>query len=283
MTTINRFHKDRVFIDLFGLCKENALSLYNALNGTDYKDTSLLEIVTMTDAIYMKMKNDVSFMLNNKVLGLWEEQSSFNPNMPLRGLMYFADQYEGYVAKHKYNIYGTRLIKLPTPQFVVFYLGPDDEKIDDCMELRLSDAFEIPDRGCLEVVATMYNLNGNRNSVLKQKCKVLCDYTFLMCKIREFNESSDLENAITDAVNYCIEHDVLAEYLLKHKAEVMDMLLTEYNEVETMESFKDEARDEMIDLIAILSPEDWQLLMSCKQEQRKALIKKLKQKYNFEG
>lgn len=116
---INRKYKDRLFRFLFR-DKRDLLELYNALNGTDYKDPDELEIVTMEDVIFLKMKNDLSFIIAGR-LNLYEHQSTVNPNMPLRGLLYLAQQYEGLVSAGEKSMYGKRRIELPTPEYVVFY------------------------------------------------------------------------------------------------------------------------------------------------------------------
>ena len=118
---INREHKDRLFKFIFQE-KEKLLQLYNALNGTEYNNPEDLEIVTLEDVIYMRMKNDISFVLDYE-MNLFEHQSTDNANMPLRGLLYFARQYEKYIAENEYNIFGTKRIPIPTPQYVVFYNG----------------------------------------------------------------------------------------------------------------------------------------------------------------
>ena len=112
---VRQTHKDRPFCNLFSK-KENALSLYNALNGTDYKNENELEIVTLEDALYLTMKNDVAICLCGNI-SLWEQQSSVNPNMPLRGLLYFAREYEGWLASRKKDIYRRKLLKIPATQF----------------------------------------------------------------------------------------------------------------------------------------------------------------------
>ena len=122
--SVNRKYKDRVFCMLFGNeeNKKNILSLYNALNNTNYTNETDIEITTIEDAVYIKMKNDVSFLVDS-YLSLWEQQSTFNPNMPIRGLMYYGNLYNSYIEEHSLNIYGSTLVKLPTPQYIVFYNG----------------------------------------------------------------------------------------------------------------------------------------------------------------
>ena len=242
---INKKHKDRLFRKIFGYekYKENLLSLYNALNDTDYMDVNDLVITTIDDVIYMGMKNDVSCILDSR-MSLYEQQSTFNPNMPVRGLMYFGKLYNKYIKKNRLNIYGSRQIKIPTPQYYVFYNGTED--YPDKMILKLSDAFqkENPDGG-FEWTAVMLNINFGKNKKLMERCKLLREYAILVDNIRKYQKTyADAEEAVTLAIDECIENGVLVEFLLEHKAEVVDMCLTEYNEEETMEMFKEEARAE---------------------------------------
>jgi hypothetical protein len=196
------------------------------LNGSAYDDADELIITTIDDAIYLGMKNDCSFIIGN-YLNLYEHQSTFCPNMPIRGLFYIADVYQAYIAVMNLNLYGTAQIKLPTPKYVVFYNGED--KHDDVEYLRLSNAFD-GDGSCLEFTATMYNINQGHNQELMEKCDTLQGYSFLVMKIREFQAyGMTLEEATDAACQYCIEHDILKNFLLKNRNEVRNVLLTEYN------------------------------------------------------
>ena len=138
----NRAYKDTLFRWLFSESKENALSLYNAINGSNYTDVNDLEFRTLNDVIYMKFKNDVSFLVDDKFLCFIEHQSSFNPNMPLRGFFYAADSYRQLLGDSE-NIYGSKLIKIPVPQYIVLYNGPALGMKTDVAYLRLLDAIEI--------------------------------------------------------------------------------------------------------------------------------------------
>lgn len=175
-TTINTKYKDRLFRLRFGSSeyREDILSLYNALNDTSYRNADDLSITTIDDVIYIKMKNDVSLLLNGN-MPLWEQQSSINPNMPIRGLMYFGSLYSQYIKANRMNIYGRKLQKIPTPQYIVFYNGADDYA--PVTRLRLSDAFiNRINSGDFEWTATVYNLNRGKNDALLQKCKPLAEY-----------------------------------------------------------------------------------------------------------
>ena len=241
-------YKDKIFRTLFS-DKESLLQLYNALNGTDYTDATDLVINDLEDAIYMSMKNDKSFILNGKIMNFYEHQSTFNPNLPLRGFVYAAKCYDAYVSSSGQNRYGSKKIKLPTPQFIVFYNG--DKDVEDYMELRLSDLFEEnidEDKGKYEWTAKLYNINIGHNMEMLNKCPILKEYSIFIGKVKEFLEEMPLSEAIERAIDYCIEENVLREFLKKNRSEVMGSILTEYNEKETMEAFykdgKEEGREE---------------------------------------
>lgn len=241
----NRNHKDRVFCMVFGYekYKGNLLSLYNALNDTCYTNLDDLEITTMDNALYMSMKNDVSCIISNN-LALFEQQSTWNPNMPLRGFMYFADLYNKYISTGSLGIYRDKLVKLPTPQYYVFYNG--DRDMPDKQLLKLSDAFIEPSReGCFEWTATILNINYGHNKKLLSNCKTLSDYGILIKTINDYKQKyNDINAAIENAIDYCIEHDVLKDFLLERKTEAMHTLLTEYDEKKTMEYLRQDAYDD---------------------------------------
>ena len=237
----NPKYKDRLFCLLFGdeKNKQNIISLYNALNGTDYSEDEEVEVTTIHDVIYINMKNDVSFIVDSH-MSLFEQQSSVNPNMPLRGLMYFGNLYDSYIESRGLNIYGSKLIQIPTPQYYVLYNGKVEAPA--VAELKLSDAFakESP-KGKFEWTATVINLNQGKNDALLEKCRPLEEYMFLIRCIRE-NEVKGMriEDAIDTAVQHCIECNVLKDFLIAHRAEVVSVCLTEFNEKVFVASMKAE-------------------------------------------
>ena len=245
MYSINRNNKDRFFKRLFGDSenKENLLSLYNALNGTDYTDAGALEINTIEDVIYMGMANDVSCILDGTMM-ISEHQSSVNPNMPLRGLMYFGLLYNKYVETHNKNIYGERLVKIPNPKYYVLYNG--DKEQPDEVGLKLSDAFIHEGKSVgYEWTATMLNINYGHNNDLLDACKTLKGYAMFVDKVKTCKQSGlSNEEAVVKAVDDCIEEGILSDYLKAHKAEVTQMVLTEYDEAKTMQMLKEEAHEE---------------------------------------
>lgn len=238
---VNSKYKDRLFTFLFGNeeYKENALSLYNAVNGTDYSDPDEITFYTIEDAIYISRKNDVAILLDNR-LSLWEHQSSYNPNMPLRGLIYFGQMYDKYITIEEKNIFGKKLIKIPTPKYLVFYNG--DDNLPGISKYKLSDAFAEKDEFKeFEWTATVYNLNAGRNDELLKNCHVLSDYMTFVNKVKDNRKNGlDTTYAVDKAVKDCIGEDILKDVLTKHRAEVVGMVLTEFNE----EVFKKGIREE---------------------------------------
>ena len=232
----NRKHKDSLFHLLFGTdrYKANALELYNAINGTAYP-LEELEITTLKDAIYMGVKNDASLVVGSE-MSLWEHQSSFNPNMPLRGLIYFGRLYDGWVERKGLNQYSRKRLQIPTPRYYVFYNGEAEQPEETI--LRLSELYE--GEGDIEIIATMLNINEGQNKKLMDHCKALRDYARLIALIREYNKALPMDKAIDAAVAQCIEEDVLADFLRAHQAEVKGMILTDYDEKKTLELFKKE-------------------------------------------
>lgn len=233
-----RNYKDTVYRMIFKE-PENALSLYNSLNGTDYKDTSMLEFNTLENAIYMGMKNDISFLIMNQ-MHLYEHQSTVTPNMALRDLFYVADLWQVYI-KDK-SIYSSKMIELPTPHFVVFYNGVDS--LPEKQELKLSDAYGVKtDDPELELKVQILNINPGMNEGIKERCPVLKEYMTYVEKIRENAKKMPFEEAVELAVEECIRDNVLREFLLKQKAEVIKMSIYEYDEERELRLIRADERE----------------------------------------
>ena len=234
----NKNFKDVLFRFIFGKNKEYALSLYNALNKTNYTDASELEFTTLKNAFMISVKEDVAFMFDNK-MNLYEHQSTHCPNMPLRGLFYFANLYRKRIPNK--DLFKPTAVRIPLPQYIVFYNGKRKEKAVDY--LKLSDSFLVPDtKNHFEWTATVININKNNNKNLKSRCKILSDYSKMINKIQEYNCHDNLENAILKAIEYCIKHNILDDFLEQHRWEVCYLGWTDLSEKEY-----EEAMQEVID------------------------------------
>ena len=225
--TANRKYKDTVFRKLFS-DRKNLLSLYNAINGTAYMDASQLEIVTLDNAIYMGMKNDLTFIINTNLF-LYEHQSTYNPNMPLRDLFYISGEYQKLVDLK--SLYTSTRLRIPTPNFIVFYNGT--EKNEDRWVEYLSESYEnMSGEPNLELKVIILNINVGHNKKLMEECQTLREYAQYVAKVRRYSEEIELNTAVECAVSESIQEGILKEFLQKNRAEVIAMSIFEYNEEE---------------------------------------------------
>ena len=227
---VNRTFKSTLFIMLFE-DKKNLLELYNAITGKHYADPELLEINTLENAIYMSMKNDVSFLIDGR-LSLYEHQSTKNPNLPLRFLLYISHLYSRLTVKE--NLYGETIVQIPAPEFLIFYNGKD--KMPERQILKLSDMYSVQEgQPKLELEATLLNISGSNNQKLKEACRTLGEYAIYTDKIRAYTEEMELSEAVDRAMDECIREDVLREFLMKHRAEARAMSIFEYDQERHMQ------------------------------------------------
>ena len=228
MSTANRKYKDSVFVDLFSedeKAKENFLSLYNALHGTNLQLSCPVENIKLDNVMYMNIVNDVSCLVDGKIIVLAEHQSTINENMPLRFLQYIARLYEKLQAPT--DRYLRKLSKIPTPEFYVFYNGV--ENYPETITLKLSDAFMTkPDSLPLELTVQVLNINKDKGNKILKTCKTLDEYSLFIEEVR-IQTQLDPENGFTNAVKICIEKGILKEYLQRKAREVINMLIAEYD------------------------------------------------------
>ena len=240
-------YKDRLFKFIFGRDDENSkkwrLELYNALNGTNYTDPDALELNTIENVIYITMHNDISFLLGTE-MNLYEQQSSRNPNMPLRGLLYFSQLYQNYLTKNGKNLISTQLVKIPTPEFIVFYTGSETDPKE--WTLKLSDAFMNKDNsGAYEWTAKVLNIHPVYAKELQKSCKALYDYSSYVYRIKN-NIKSGMKNdeAIEEAITWAEKQHLLGNFFKIQKAEVIGMSLTEFDEDEFKRICREDGRKE---------------------------------------
>ncbi len=204
------------------------LDLYNALSGKHHTNPADLEITTLENAIYIEMKNDVSFLVDSQMT-LIEHQSSYNPNMPLRGLMYFARLYQIYVSNMDQDLYGQTLIKIPAPKYVVFYNG--NKELEETSYLRLSDAFtNFEEEGFFEWTATVININADYNLTLQNNCKALNDYVKYVDRIKTNLKNNIRTNeAVEEALDWAISNNFLEGFFKEQRAKVLAVSITEFD------------------------------------------------------
>ena len=237
-TNVQLNFKDTVFRMLFRE-KENLLGLYNALNRTAYTDVSNLEITTLENAVYMNYKNDISFVFDFELL-LYEHQSTYNPNMPLRDLFYVSRVLQRRIKDE--NLYSRKLVRIPAPRFVVFYNGTDFQP--EQQVLRLSDAFEKQqDQPALELTVIVYNINLGHNQELLETCGLLKEYAQYVEQVRSFAKAMSFPEAVEQAVEHCIRNGILSDFLSENRAEAIAVSIFEYDEEKHIRSERKEWRE----------------------------------------
>ena len=243
----NREIKDGVFRLLFDN-PENAAELYSALKGADCSPDEI-QIITLTTIVSGQLKNDLAFVVRGRAMVLGEHMSSPYANMPVRFLMYLGQLYEKWIkmkGEEKY-LYGSNLYKIPTPEFVVFYNGttarPEKET------LSLSDAFEAEadkELGSLELKVPVYNINKGMNEELFKKSPKLKQYAEFIAKVRELNKQyNDYAQAVKEATNYCIENDILSDFLREQGGKIVSILTAEFDVEVAKRVYADERAEEI--------------------------------------
>lgn len=238
-TKVRRNYKARLFEMIFQR-KEELLELYNAVNQTDYQDPEELEINTLENAIYLSMHNDISFIIDSR-LSLYEHQSTYSPNLALRYLMYVSDLYSK-ITKDA-NLYGSKIVKIPPPRFIIFYNGVEERPERE--EILLSDAYSVKEEEpWLELKAVLLNINPGYNEKLVKTCKTLNDYVEYTSRVRLYAETMPIEEAVERSITECIEEGILSEFLGEFRAEALKMSIYEYDEERQRRLDREEGRAE---------------------------------------
>ena len=243
---VNNSYKDNIFRMLFRNKKE-LLSLYNAFNGTNYDNYEDIEINTLENSLYLGYRNDVSFIFKF-FLNLYEHQSTPNPNMPLRNLIYESKLYKIGISKD--DIYGSKLVRINTPRFIVLYNGSKTQ--EETFEYKLSDSFiNKTDNPSLELKVMVYNINKGMNENLKNACKTLKEYMIFVNKVRDYTNGrklskEELTQIINKTVDECIKENVLKEFMIMNREAVMNTCLFEYDEEKHIKNEKNISFEEGI-------------------------------------
>lgn len=235
----NRLYKSRLFVMLFE-DKKNLLELYNAVSGKHYEDPELLKINTLDNAIYMSMKNDLSFLIDAR-LSLYEHQSTYSPNLPLRFLFYLSDLLSGITRDE--NLYGKKKVKIPTPRFLVFYNGEAPQP--DSKVLKLSDLYETEETDHkLELEVLMLNINAGHNPELMKASHTLWEYAEYTARVRKYAGEMSVSEAVDRAIAECIHENILKEFLEKYQAEAKNVSIYEYDEERHLRQEREAAWEE---------------------------------------
>ena len=236
----NREYKSDV-ISMMLQIPEYALDVYNAMNDSAYTDPDMIQIMRLENGISLSVRNDASFFISN-YLNLYEHQSTYSPNAPLRFLIYLTNLLKTTIRKR--NLYSRKRVQIATPHFAVFYNGT--EKRPEKEVLKLSDAFiNHTDTPEIELTVTVYNINPDNNTQLLEKSEVLRGYIIFVNRVREnlehqkkieqnapeYDEAAyeeDLEKAINEAIDYCVKHHIMGTFVRENRSEVTKSRVLDY-------------------------------------------------------
>lgn len=235
-----REYKDTVLRAIFK-DEKRLLELYNAMSGKHYTNPDLLEIVTLENAIYLKVKDDIAFLIDFH-LYLYEHQSTVNPNLPFRFLQYVTEEFSRMTVSE--NLYGSKLIQLPTPHFVVFYNGTEPQPEERI--LKLSDAYKVSESEVeLELQVKVLNINAGFNEELKNQCKTLKEYMQFVDRVRQYQRAPmPLNDAMDLAVEECIKEGILEEFLRENQKDAHLWAIYEYDEEKVINGWKEEGYED---------------------------------------
>jgi hypothetical protein len=237
--------KDSLFVSLF-TNEEAARELYNAICDAHYGPEMPVTITTLDDVLYRGIKNDLSFTVGDVYMALFEQQSSFSCNLPLRVLLYIARMYERLIPNKE--VHKDKLLKIPRPRPVVLYTGRDRTKsamTQDRVTLRLSDAFkgEPSPFGSLELEVLVLNLTPGHNEDLLQRSPRLYGYMAFITQLRQHEQAMSRLEAVVTTVDWCIAHDLLTDFFREHRKEVSNMILNELTNADAIEAAWEEASE----------------------------------------
>jgi predicted transposase/invertase (TIGR01784 family) len=224
--SMTRNYKASIFSSYFSDA-ETMLDAYSAIEGKKFPPGTKIAFNTLDDVLYKTQVNDISFTVDDKIVILAEHQSTISENTPVRFLEYIGRVYEKILDRR--NMYREKLYKIPKPEFIVLYNG--EKPFPDHEVLNLSTAFKEADTpDSLELIVHVYNINMEHNADILSKSKALKEYSTFIGMVRtRVREGTPLATAYTEVINYCIENEIMSDFLEIHGSEVYNMLLAEWN------------------------------------------------------
>ena len=246
----NKQFKDSFFRHIFRNLDE-LVSLHKALYDDKIAESDVV-FTTLDNILLDRLKNDLSYVVQNRRFMLFEHQSSINLNMPMRFAMYFSESLKHLIPNAK-AMYQTNLIHFPTPFFAVLQMGNPNGQ--DHTVLHLSDSFlepQAPEDRRLELLVDVFNIDYSPERPILHKCPTLNGYSYFINEVeirRNANYSTD--QAIREAVEVCRERNILRRYLDAEYEEVKNMVTLQYNEKEAQQFWREEGREEERDTTAL--------------------------------
>ncbi|MCI8861624.1 MAG: hypothetical protein HFI20_03940 [Lachnospiraceae bacterium] len=212
--------KASVFTDLFKIPK-HLLQLYQALHPEDKDSTEdSIRNVTIKNVFLDQPYNDLGFQIGEKLVVLVEAQSNWTVNIIVRSLLYLAQTYQEYIESTGQNVYTSKRLNLPQPELYVIYTG--ERKIRP-EYLYLSEEFFGGAKCAVEVKVKMI-YNGEKGDIINQYV------TFTKIYNDQIRLHGRTRKAVWETIHICKNQDVLKEYLENREKEVVDIMMTLFDD-----------------------------------------------------
>ncbi len=244
MNKANREYKSRLFSMYFSdpANRKHLLSLYNAVNRTSYTDEKMIRLNTIRTVLYHGFHNDLSFLFGS-TMNFYEHQSTVSQNMPFRDLLYSSHVYGPYAEKYRRQMYGSALLRIPRPQYAVFYNGKQD--MPQKWESRLSEAYESAEDVTAEIVVTHFNINWGKGCRILEDCPALMGYAWFVERTRvKMKDGKTSEEAVREAIFEMPDEYEMKEYLKNLKEEHMLSLFEEFDDDAYIAAVREGGREE---------------------------------------
>ena len=269
--------KDSLFTNLFQ-DKKYLLQLYRALHPEDTETTEdELKDITIKNILVDSCYNDLGFTVGDKIMILTEAQTTWTMNIIIRALMYLVQSYHEYFEHRNDNLYGSKKVKLPKPELYVIFTG---KRISKPEYISLSEEFFSGEECAIDVKVKM-TYDGKDNDIISQYVaftKVYDEQVKLYGRTRK---------AVTNTINICKNRDILKEYLSSREQEVVDMMMTLFDEEQVMRAYLESEKKEAAEKAAAEAAKKAAVISAIEMCQEIGLpvsetIKKIAGKYKLE-
>ena len=226
-TLVKRNIKDSVFRNLFS-DKQYLFQLYQSLHPEDRQTTvEDLELVTLENVLVHDIYNDLGVRVGNRMILLAEAQSSWTENIIIRSLLYMARTLQEYFHQTGQSLFSKKPVYVPELELYVIYTG---ESVIEKDYITLSDSFFRGKRTAIDVSVKVIT-DGEQGDIINQYIlftKIIDD------QVRKHGRS---EEALTEAIRICKNSNVLRDYLTNREKEVVDIMITLYDQKEVLEDY----------------------------------------------
>ncbi|MDE7224376.1 MAG: hypothetical protein K2O34_11445 [Acetatifactor sp.] len=224
--------RDSVFTNLFQ-DKKYLLQLYKALHPEDSNVTEdEIADITIKHVLVDAAYNDLGFSIGDRLMVLVESQSTWTLNIIIRALMYLIQTYHDYFKRTNQNLYGSKKVDMPRPELYLIYTG-DKKYIPDSISL----ARDFFDGGKIAIDAEIKVLYQENEDIIGQYIIFSKVYT------EQRKLYGNTKQAVTETIRICKNRNVLREYLESKEKEVVDIMMTLFDDEQILKAYTKDIED----------------------------------------